>query len=79
MEGLCPNISSIWINHGQVAAVGFPPTPSPDPGLQGSYTSLQAHIFQNRPNHRENSPSTMSLGGGKGELGLGIGRSCSRL
>ncbi|KAF3842572.1 hypothetical protein F7725_024523, partial [Dissostichus mawsoni] len=27
MEGLCPNISSIWTNHGQVAAVGFPPTP----------------------------------------------------
>ncbi|KAF3837705.1 hypothetical protein F7725_009473, partial [Dissostichus mawsoni] len=31
MEGLCPSTSSIWTNHGQDAAVGFPLTPSPDP------------------------------------------------
>ncbi|CAL8257235.1 unnamed protein product [Arctogadus glacialis] len=32
MECFCPNASSTRTNQGQVAAVGFPPTPSPDPG-----------------------------------------------
>uniref|UniRef100_A0A1A8UX85 Uncharacterized protein n=2 Tax=Nothobranchius TaxID=28779 RepID=A0A1A8UX85_NOTFU len=44
VEGLCPNTSSMGTNQGQVSAVGFPLTPSPDPGYLQSYRQRELEL-----------------------------------